>query len=120
MLDHIAKPFIRDGVVEPWATDIRQLARHANVTCKISGMVTEADWDSWQADDFRPYLDIIFDAFGPQRVLFGSDWPVCTLAASYAQVHDLVDAYVQQFNATEQEAFWGQNAARDYRLKPSP
>lgn len=117
VLDHIAKPFIRDGVVEPWATDIKRLAAHPNLTCKVSGMVTEARWDAWQADDFRPYLDVVFSAFGPDRILFGSDWPVCTLAASYAQVHDLAAAYTQQLNPAEQEAVWGQNAARVYNLE---
>src|SRR5579859_5446514 len=81
-LDHIAKPLIGQHQTEPWASDLRRLAKFPNVFCKISGMVTEADWNSWQPADFRPYLDVVLESFGPKRLMLGSDWPVCTLAAS--------------------------------------
>ncbi len=119
VLDHIAKPFIKDGTTEPWAADIQHLARFPNVTCKISGMVTEANWQGWQTADFRPYLDIVFEAFGPQRIMFGSDWPVCTLAASYEQVVRLVLEYVEQLSETERSAIWGGTALSFYGLDGS-
>ena len=89
VLDHIAKPLIRDGMVSPWREQIRELARFPNVCCKVSGMVTEADHRSWKPDQFHPYLDVVLEAFGPGRLLFGSDWPVCLLAASYPEVLEL-------------------------------
>jgi L-fuconolactonase len=114
VLDHIAKPFIKDGRLEPWATDLRRLARYPNVNCKLSGMVTEADWQHWQPADLRPYLDVVFEAFGSERIMFGSDWPVCTVAGSYAQVIGLVEDYVDNISAVEQAAIWGGTAARFY------
>src|SRR5262245_692918 len=83
---HLSKPPIASREIEPWATQMRSLAAHDNVACKLSGMVTEADWSSWTVDDLRPYYDVVLEAFGPSRLLFGSDWPVCTLAASYDAV----------------------------------
>ena len=80
------KPPIASGELEPWATAIRALAAHENVVCKLSGMVTEAAWDTWTVDDLRPYAEVVLDAFGPERLMFGSDWPVCLLAAPYAAV----------------------------------
>ncbi len=117
VLDHIAKPFIKDGRVTPWDMDIRRLAAYPNVCCKVSGMVTEADWQAWQPADFRPYLDIVFEAFGSRRIMFGSDWPVCTLAGSYAEVVELVDDYVGQLSAAEQANVWGETARRFYGLE---
>jgi L-fuconolactonase len=117
VLDHMAKPFIKDGQLSPWNTDLKRLAAFPNVCCKISGMVTEADWQKWQPADFRPYLDVVFEAFGPQRIMFGSDWPVCTLAGSYAQVVELVAAYVGQLSASEQAAVWGETATSFYGLE---
>ena len=93
VLDHIAKPHIKDSTVEPWARDIVRLAAYPNVACKVSGMVTEADWQRWQPTDLRPYLDVVFEAFGPERIMFGSDWPVCTVASTYARVTEVVDDY---------------------------
>lgn len=116
VLDHIAKPYIKRGEIDGWKRDIQQLAAHDNVWCKVSGLVTEADWQSWQPADFRPYLDVVFEAFGPQRVMFGSDWPVCLVAGQYGQVVDLVQQHLQGFSADEQRRFWGDNAARFYRL----
>ncbi|MBN8247749.1 MAG: amidohydrolase family protein [Verrucomicrobia bacterium] len=89
VLDHIAKPFIRDGVLDPWRGQIRELALCPNVWCKVSGMVTEARHSGWTPEEFRPYLDVVFEAFGPGRLMFGSDWPVCLLAAEYREVHAL-------------------------------
>ncbi len=114
VLDHIAKPYIKDGRLSPWDADIRRLAEHPNVVCKVSGMVTEADWQDWQADDFYPYLDVVFDAFGPERLMFGSDWPVCTLAGSYRQVVDLLAGYTARLSPAEQAAVWGQTAQKFY------
>ena len=117
VLDHIAKPFVRDGVLEPWAADIGRLAAYPNVVCKISGMVTEADWLSWQPSHFQPYLEVVLDAFGPRRLMFGSDWPVSTLAGTYGDVVRLVAAHVQQLSADEQAEIWGGTAQRFYGLE---
>ena len=116
VLDHIAKPVIRAGVLRPWREDMRELARHANVWCKISGLITEARWQGWRKEDFRPYLDLVFEAFGEERVMFGSDWPVCLLAGSYGQVHELAADYFRQFPPATQEKFFGGNAAAFYRV----
>lgn len=122
VLDHLAKPFIKAGVLSPWAEDLRRLAAYPNVACKVSGMVTEADWQTWQPADFRPYLDVVFAAFGPDRLMFGSDWPVCTVTGSYEQVVGLVADYVAQLSEAEQtavfdavfDAVFGTTAARIY------
>ena len=116
VLDHIAKPLIRDGTLSPWREQIRELAQAPNVWCKISGMVTEAKWDGWRAEDFRPYLDVVGAAFGAERLMFGSDWPVCTLAGSYAQVHQLAAEFARSFSAEARAKFFGGNAVDFYRL----
>jgi len=116
VLDHIAKPLIADGTLEPWATGLRQLAQAPNLSCKLSGMVTEARWQGWKRGDFRPYLDVVFDAFGPQRLMIGSDWPVCSLAASYESAMGIVLGYIAQLPAAEQHGILGANCARVYRL----
>ena len=116
VLDHIAKPFIRDGTLEPWRELIRELAQAPNVWCKVSGMVTEAKWRGWQPDDFRPYLDVAFEAFGIGRLMFGSDWPVCTLAGSYEQVRKLVDEYAAQLPPAAHAKLFGKNAMAFYQL----
>jgi L-fuconolactonase len=116
VLDHIAKPAIRAGLLSPWKEDIIELARAKNVFCKISGMVTEAKLGAWKKEDFRPYLDIVFQAFGEDRVMFGSDWPVCLLSASYEEVHGLAADYFNQFSREVQEKFFGGNAAKFYHL----
>lgn len=116
VLDHIAKPMVRAGIINPWKEDLRELARHPNVFCKISGLVTEGKLDRWRAEDFRPYLDIVIDAFGEERVMFGSDWPVCLLAGSYERVYALAADYFAQFSGEAQEKFFGGNAAKFYRL----
>lgn len=116
VVDHLAKPPIKAGVMEPWATDFRELARRPHVHLKVSGLVTEADWAGWTADQLRAYIDVAFAAFGPERILFGSDFPVCLLAASYRQVKDLVDAYIASLSAAEQARVLGENAVAFYRL----
>jgi L-fuconolactonase len=117
VIDHLAKPEIKDGRREPWAGYMRTLAQNSNVYCKISGLVTEADWQHWKPKDMEPYLDAVFEAFGPDRVMFGSDWPVCLLAASYRQVKELIDSYVQEHSRENREKIFGQNAIRFYGLK---
>jgi L-fuconolactonase len=117
VIDHLAKPEIKSGKTEPWATYMRKIAQHKNVFCKVSGLVTEGDWKHWKADDFRPYLDVVFDAFGPDRLMFGSDWPVCLLAGTYRQVKQLVETYVKDFSQADREKIFGGNAALFYGLK---
>jgi L-fuconolactonase len=117
VLDHIAKPLIAEGLLEPWRRDIRELAKFDNVWCKVSGMVTEARWQHWQQGDFRPYLDVVFEAFGPGRLMIGSDWPVCTLSAGYRATVGIVAYYIRQFDPIQQEAILGGNCARFYDLE---
>jgi L-fuconolactonase len=117
VLDHIAKPLIKEGTLEPWASDIRQLAQHENVYCKVSGMVTEAVWKGWKKTDFAPYLDIIFDCFGAERLMFGSDWPVCTLSATYAEVVGIVSDYILKLSEDEQARIMGINSIQFYDLQ---
>lgn len=114
VLDHIGKPPIRDRQLSPWREDLRALALLPNVWCKLSGMVTEANWERWRADDFRPCLDIVLDAFGTARVMIGSDWPVCTLAGDYAAIMQIVIGYVSQFPPNVREQILGDNCARFY------
>jgi len=114
VLDHLAKPLIRQGELSPWREQIQQLAKRPNVMCKVSGMVTEARWDNWQPADFRPYLDVVAEAFGAERLMYGSDWPVCTLAGSYAQVLQLAEDYFAPWSEPERTAIFGGNAARFY------
>ncbi len=116
VLDHIAKPPIKDGALSPWRERIRELAKAPNVFCKISGMVTEADHAHWKTADFAPFLDVVFAAFGEDRVMFGSDWPVCLLAAEYARVFALVNDFAAQFPAAAREKLFGGNAARFYGI----
>ncbi len=114
VLDHIAKPVIRDGQFSPWREDLRTLAAFPNVTCKLSGLVTEARWDSWRPEDIHPYLDIVVEAFGPSRLMIGSDWPVCLLAGDYRRVMDVVVGYVERLSKDERRGILGENAARVY------
>ena len=116
VLDHLAKPPIRDGALSPWREQIRELAKAPNVFCKISGMVTEADHAQWKAADFAPFLDVVFAAFGEDRVMFGSDWPVCLLAGEYARVFALVNDFAAQFTPVAKEKLFGWNAARFYGI----
>ena len=119
VLDHLAKPLIRSGVISPWADQIRLLAANPNVYCKVSGLITEADWRQWRETDFTPYLDVVFDAFGPERLMFGSDWPVCLLAADYCEVRQFLAKYLDDFPVEQRDKIFGGNAERFYRLKTS-
>lgn len=114
VLDHLAKPRVKDGLLEPWKTQLRRLARLPNVHCKVSGMITEADHRAWRAEQFLPYLDTVFEAFGPARLMYGSDWPVCLLAGDYRQAFELVDDYARQCAPAEREALFGANCAAFY------
>ncbi len=116
VLDHVAKPEIARGRIEPWATDLRRLAELPNVCCKLSGLVTEAR-EGWQPSDFRPYLDVVLEAFGPSRLMFGSDWPVCLLAGSYPSVAALARRAIASLSHDEQDAVMGGNAARFYGIE---
>ncbi len=117
VLDHISKPLIKDGTMSPWDKAIRELAKIENVYCKVSGMVTEASWKQWRTADFKPYLDIIFECFRPDRLMFGSDWPVSTLSATYDEVLFIVQDYIQQYPIEIQEAILGLNAAKFYGIE---
>jgi len=116
VVDHIAKPGIKDGQITDWKKDITAVAAHENMYCKISGMVTEADWKNWKPDDFTPYLDTIVEAFGTDRIMYGSDWPVCLVAADYAKMKAIVDDYFSKFSTNEQAAFFGKTATGFYKL----
>ncbi len=115
VLDHLAKPPIALGAMNGWEEDIRRLAQAPTVYCKLSGMVTEADWQHWQLTDLRPYIDVVYDAFGPDRLMLGSDWPVCTLAGSYAQVIDVIADYCADQGPSASDIL-GDNAIRFYGL----
>ncbi len=117
VLDHIAKPPVRAKEMEPWASDLKRLAEYDNVVCKISGLVTEAKWNSWEAKDFEPYLDVVLNAFGPHRLMIGSDWPVCTLAAEYGSVINLERDYIARLSSHEQEAILEKNPTEFYSIR---
>lgn len=117
IIDHIAKPGIRQKQIEDWEKDMKAVAQYEQVYCKISGMVTEADWKAWTKDDFAPYLDVIVKAFGTNRIVYGSDWPVCLVAATYEKQLAIVQDYFSSFSADEQAAFFGGNAINFYHLK---
>ncbi len=118
VLDHLAKPPIRSGGLQPWERGIRELASFSNVFCKLSGLVTEADWQRWKPEDVTPYLDVAFECFGAERLMIGSDWPVCTVAASYAGAMGVVKDYIGRQALPAQEAILGGNAQRFWKLKP--
>ena len=116
VLDHLAKPRIKAGELDPWRQDLKALAAHGHVLCKLSGMVTEADWQGWKRADFTPYLEVALETFGPKRLMIGSDWPVCTLAAGYPDTIGIVRDFLAPLAAAEREAIEGGNAARFYAL----
>ena len=116
VLDHIAKPYIKAGEIEAWRKLMYTLGAMDNCYCKISGIITEADWQSWTPEQIRPYLDVALEAFGSRRLMFGSDWPVCLVAGSYRDVVNLASDYVQNLSVQEQQDFWGGNATRFYGL----
>ncbi|MFY0599477.1 MAG: amidohydrolase family protein [Cyclobacteriaceae bacterium] len=117
VLDHIAKPDIKLGSVDDWAKHIKALGECQNVYCKVSGMVTEADWEFWKTEDLIPYLDIVFENFGTDRIMFGSDWPVCLLAADYKMMKSVLDTYISGFSKLEKNKVMGENAGSFYSLK---
>lgn len=116
VLDHIAKPRIRDGVLSPWQENITELAQRENVYCKVSGMTTEADWNTWTPGTLRPYFDVVLAAFGPRRLMFGSDWPVSTLAGSYATWVSTFRSFINDLSPNEQEHICRSSALAAYRL----
>lgn len=118
VLDHIAKPVIREGQMSPWREDLQRLAQFPNVWCKLSGLVTEATWQQWQPEDFHRYLDIVVAAFGPGRLMIGSDWPVCTLSGTYGDTMKIVTDYIRKLPTEIREGILGGNCARFYGLNP--
>lgn len=117
VLDHISKPYIAKGEIDGWASDIKRLGELPNVSVKISGMVTEAQWDNWSNDTFAPYINTVVEAFGPNRVMFGSDWPVCLLGGTYSDIVGIVEAVVNTWSPSEQESFWSGTAISAYRME---
>jgi len=117
VLDHIAKPDLKTGNIDRWEANIAELAKAENVLCKVSGMVTEAHWDSWSSDDLKPCLDVVFENFTAKRLMFGSDWPVCNVAAGYSEVVNIVQDYISLLPQNEQELVWFKNAQTFYNLE---
>ena len=116
VLDHLAKPPIKRGEIDVWAQGIRRLAQFPNLYCKLSGLVTEADWQNWKPEQIDPYLEVAFAAFGPDRLMIGSDWPVCLVASSYTRAMQVVKNYVDRHEPQHREAVFGGNAQRFWRL----
>ena len=116
VIDHLAKPFIKDQIMGDWKKEMAQLGQFENVSCKISGMVTEADWRNWKSADFKPYIDHVISTFGTDRVMFGSDWPVCLVAADYGKVIEVVERNTSHLSQQEKKMLWGLNAQKFYDL----
>jgi L-fuconolactonase len=116
ILDHMAKPSIRSGEIEEWATQIKALARRPNVYCKVSGMVTEADSATQNSEKLKPYFDVVVDAFGPSRLMFGTDWPVCLVRSSYSNWVSIVDEWTATWSVEEQNQFWSGTARKAYEI----
>jgi len=116
VMDHISKPRIAKQEVEPWKTLISELATFPNVLCKVSGLVTEANWNEWQVKDFKPYVDHVIEIFTPQRLMFGSDWPVANLGGTYAEIVELAEALTSGFSQSEGDYFWHKTAASAYGM----
>jgi L-fuconolactonase len=116
VLDHISKPYIAKKEFEPWQSLIKEIASFENVVCKVSGMVTEADWKNWKSEDFSPYFEIILNSFGAKRLMFGSDWPVCTLAGSYEEIFGLANFLALNLSDSEKVYFWSDCANQAYKL----
>jgi len=116
VMDHISKPKIAKKEIEPWKTLITELATFPNVSCKVSGLVTEANWKEWQVKDFKPYVNHIIEIFTPQRLMFGSDWPVSTLGGTYSEIIELAETLTSDLTPSEAEFFWHKSAAAAYRL----
>lgn len=116
VVDHLAKPYIKMKEIGQWQRDMEYLAYYQNVYCKVSGMLTEADWYGWRTEDFTPYLDVVFKAFGTQRVMYGSDWPVCVVAGGYNRALEILQIYASRYSQEEQDLFFGGNAVNFYNL----
>ena len=116
VIDHIAKPYIKDGYFEGWATMMTAIGKHKNVSCKMSGMVTEADFNTWTPEQIHPYMDTALEAFGSKRILFGSDWPVCLVAGNYSKIKKLTTDFISQLSKIEQNSIMGNNAIEFYNL----
>ena len=116
VIDHIAKPYIKDGFYEGWATLMTEISKHKNVFCKLSGMITEGDYSTWTPQQIEPYMHLILKAFGPDRIMFGSDWPVCLVAGTYKKVKELVTNFIATLSPVEQQAIMGKNAIKFYNL----
>jgi len=116
VLDHIAKPFIKAGLIDEWKRDIKSLAKFENLQCKVSGIITEADWKSWTYEQIIPFLDIVFESFGVERIMFGSDWPVCLVAGDYSRVKKIIETYMKDFSVSEKAKVFGENSARFYGI----
>ena len=116
VVDHVAKPYIKDGKIDEWKAGIEKLAQHQYLYCKISGMVTEADWHHWTAEQLKPYLDVVVESFGIDRIMFGSDWPVCLVASSYSKWLETVQNYFESFSKEDQEKVFSSNAIKFYNL----
>jgi len=117
VLDHISKPYMAKGEFQPWADQISEISSNENVSVKVSGLFTEANWSDWSIETFRPYFDHILKSFTPSRMMFGSDWPVCLLAATYSQTINLMEELTGQLTMAEQDSFWSNTAKQFYRLK---
>jgi L-fuconolactonase len=118
VMDHLAKPAVKSQQFDAWAKAMQAIAKNPNVYCKLSGLVTEADWANWKPADFTRYLQLVMDCFGVDRVMYGSDWPVCLLAASYPQQLEVVDNFFNTFSAADKRKVFGENAERFYNLRP--
>lgn len=116
VIDHIAKPYIKDGFYQGWAVLMTEIAKHENVYCKLSGMITEADYNSWKPEQLHPYIDLVLDVFGSKRIMFGSDWPVCLAAGKYEQVKSVITDAIAELNEQDQRMIMGRNAVAFYRL----
>jgi len=115
VIDHLAKPYIKDQLVEEWKNELKVFGKYENVSCKITGLVSEADWNNWNVLDFAIYISTVLDIFGIDRVMFGSDWPVCLTAASYSQVCEILDYNTSFLNVEEKEKLWGLNCLDFYK-----
>lgn len=116
VIDHMAKPYIKDQFIDGWSVLMRAIAKYPHVHCKISGIITEAAWNEWTYEQIAPYLDVVFEAFGPDRVMYGSDWPVCLVAGSYADVYGLVERYTETFSEADKDKLFGLNGRAFYGI----
>jgi len=117
VINHLAKPAIKKGEIEQWAKQLKRLAENPKVYCKLSGLVTEGDLHNWKSDDFRPYIDMAIECFGTERLMFGSDWPVCLLGASYGEAYMIVEENTSHLTNLEKDRLWGLNAKEFYNLQ---